>query len=261
MIDEETTGIVSVSQGVDEAPLPPAGPVTAGPEGIVTEIEPAGPVGTPPAGTLTEGIEPVGTEPEGIRGVLETPMGVAEGRLGMETEAEGAGAPGMLQPVNHSMMMSWMLTLMSMPVQPPRKAASSARASQDRTARLSPPARRPRALRRLMLREAMMVSVRKAEISTKRPLTRSRDVSTEAETDSQSKTTAFSSTPREQLEPDSQTARAVRTSTSREAASLPAAQAWRATRISASMSTASWVFRKAARVAWAWTERAPASST
>jgi hypothetical protein len=89
MMDEETTGIVSVSQGVDEPPLPPAGPVGAGPEGMVTE-----------------GIEPVGTEPEGIRGVLETPMGVAEGRLGTEAEEEGAGAPGMLQPVNHSMMMS-----------------------------------------------------------------------------------------------------------------------------------------------------------
>jgi hypothetical protein len=114
---------------------------------------------------LTEGTEPVWAGPEGTRGVLETPVGVAEGRLGTEEE-EGAGAPGMLQPVNHSMMISSMLMPMSMPVQPPRKAASSARASQERMVRLSPPARRPRALRRLMLREARMVSVRKPVIST-----------------------------------------------------------------------------------------------
>jgi hypothetical protein len=214
------------------------------PEGTVREPEAAG---------------PVGTAPEGTRGVLETPTGVAEGRL--ETAEDGAGALGILQPVNHSMMISWMLTLTSMPVQPPRKAASSARASQERVARLSPPARRPRAPRRLMLREARTVSVRKPEMSTKRPLARSREASAEVATDSQSRTIAFSSTPREQLEPDNQTARAARASTSREAASLPAAQALRYTRISASMSTARLVFRKAAREAWAWTERAPASST
>jgi hypothetical protein len=262
MIVELTQTLVSVSQGVVvSAGEEPEGtePVGMEPPGIETVgMEPPGieTVGMEPPGIETE-TELVGAGPE-LRGMLGM-TAVEEGRLG--TELEGAGAPGKPQPVNHSKMMSSMLTLISIPVQPARKAASSARASKDRASRLSPQARMERAPRRLTESRLKMVSLRKPVMSTRRPETSSRETSTVAPRDSQSRTTAFSSTPREQLEPESQTARAVRTSTSRDEASSPLAQALRARRTLASMSTATLVSRKAARMAWAWTERTPPSPT
>ena len=199
-------------------------------------------------------MEPLGmTEPEG------------EGRLGTEAEPEGEEPPepppGRLHPVSHSMMMISMVMLMSIPVQPPRKAASSARASQDRRVRLSPASRRERAPRRLTLSRARTSSVKKPVRSTRRPVTTSTEASAVTATESQSRITALSSTPREQLESVSHRAREVRRSRLRPVASLPSAQAFRAARTLTSMSTETSASRKAAMEAIAPVERTPDSST
>jgi hypothetical protein len=101
---EALAGGFKVLQAVGEASLPPAVPVEVGPGGTEVEIESVSPVWIVLERTLLDGTGVVMTKPEGTRLVLDTPVGVEDGKL--EREADGTGAPGMLQPVNHFVIMS-----------------------------------------------------------------------------------------------------------------------------------------------------------
>jgi hypothetical protein len=183
-------------------------------------------------GTEPEGTEPLGT-PEGV-GTAETegtpvaePAGV-EGRVGTPFLVKLEPLGRWPQPVSHPMRIISMLESISMPAAPPRIAASWARASRDREAMLSPEVKIEITPRKTAPRVASIVPVMKEVSSPRRPVDTLTETSASRANESQNRTTALSSAPSEQLELVSQATRAVRTSTSRETAAPPLAQASRA---------------------------------